>query len=185
MTARRSQMFRAFVRGESIARIAESCGVSYAQAWSQIRRAVEDLERRGGTALDAIRWQQYLALMRIVDHALAAFEKSAGEAVKEITNETIESADDRGKLGLTGRSATHRVRRDAGDPRFLEVALKALCEIRDLFGLGAEAQSKLRAAVPEGGLALHTLMRTGAARLTKRWTMPVERESIDQLRNRA
>ena len=52
-------------------------------------------------------------------------------------------------LGLMGKSVTHRVRKDAGDLRFLEVAMKALREIRDLFGIGAEAESKLSAAVPE------------------------------------
>jgi hypothetical protein len=87
-----------------------------------------------------------------------------------MTRQTIESADDCGKLGLTGRSVTHRVRRDAGDPRFLEVAMKALREIRDLLKIGADAESKLKAASPEGGLALEALMRTGAARLTTRWS---------------
>jgi hypothetical protein len=64
----------------------------------------------------------------------------------------------------------HRVRRDAGDPRFLEVALKALREICDLFGIGAEAESKLRAASPEGGLALEALIHTGEVRLATRWS---------------
>jgi hypothetical protein len=30
-----------------------------------------------------------------------------------------------------------------GTPRFLETAMKALREIRDLFGIGAEAEGKL------------------------------------------
>jgi hypothetical protein len=177
MTPQRSQIFRAFARGESVARIAESCGVSYAQAWSQLRRAVAEVDRKGGTALDAIRWQQYLALMRIVDQALAAFDRSAEYGVSETASQTIGSADDRGKLGLTGKSVTHRVRNGAGDVRYLEVAMKALREIRDLFGIGAEAQSKLRTAGPEGGLALRALMWTGAVRLATRWAIPVESDT--------
>ena len=38
------------------------------------------------------------------------------------------------------------VRRDAGDVRYLEMAMKALAEIRDLFKIRAEAESKLTAA---------------------------------------
>jgi hypothetical protein len=168
MTSLRSKIFRAFARRDSIARIADNCGIGYVQAWSQIRRAVTELDRIGGTALNAIRWQQYLALMRIVDRAFAAFEKSAEEGVSEVASHTIESADDYGKLGLTGRRVSRRVRRDAGDVRFLEVAMKALREIRDLFKIGAEAESKLKAASPDGGLALETLARTGEVRLMRK-----------------
>jgi hypothetical protein len=170
MTSQRSRIFRAFARGESIIQIAESCGGSYAHAWSQLRRVVAELDRKNSSALDAIRWQQYLVLMRIVDQALAAFEKSAEEGVKETASQTVQRLDDTGTLRLAGRSVTHRVRKDTGDPRFLDVAMKALAEIRDLFGIGAEAQSKLRTAVPEGGLAIEALLRTGAARLITRWS---------------
>jgi hypothetical protein len=110
--------------------------------------------------------------MRVVDQAFAAFEKSAEEGVTEVTNQTIESADDSGKLELTAKSVTRRVRKGAGDVRYLETAMKALREIRDLFGIGAEAESKLRAASPECGLALETLLRTGDVRLTTRWSEP-------------
>jgi hypothetical protein len=145
-------------------------GVSYGQAWSDLRRAVAELDRKGGSALDAVRWQNYLMLMRIVDQAFAAFEKSAEEGVREIASQTIERADDSGKLRLTGKGVTRSVRKGAGDPRFLEMAMKALREIRDLFGIGAEAESKLRAAVRENGLAIEALMRAGAARHTTRWS---------------
>ena len=77
MTPQRSKIFHAFTRGEPIARIAESCGVSYGQAWSQLRRAVAELEHKNPSALDAVRWENYLMLMRIAGQAFAAFERSA------------------------------------------------------------------------------------------------------------
>jgi hypothetical protein len=154
MTSQCSRIFRAFARGESIVQIAESCGVSYSKAWSQLRRAIAEVDRKGGTALDAVRWQQYLMLMRVVDQAFAAFEKSAEEGVSEVTFQTIERADDCGKLGLLDKSVTHHVRKSAGDVRYLEVALKALRELRDLFGIGAEAEGKQRAASPQASVAL-------------------------------
>jgi hypothetical protein len=52
---------------------------------------------------------------------------------------------------------------------------RALREIRDLFGIGAEAESKLGAGLFDGQLELEALMRTGAARVTTRWDKPVER----------
>jgi hypothetical protein len=113
-------------------------------------------------------------LMRIVDQAFAALETSAEEGVSEVTCQTVESADDSGKLRLTDKSVSHHVRKDAGDVRFLEMAMKALREVRDLFGIGAEAESKLKAAVPDGGLALEALLRNGAVRLATRWRKPVE-----------
>ena len=68
------------------------------------------------------------------------------------------------------RIVTHRIRRDAGNPRFLEMAIEALHEICDLFGIGAEAESKLKVAAPEGGLALEALVRSGEVRVTTRWS---------------
>ena len=115
--------------------------------------------------------RSYFAARRrhLADRAVAALEKSAEEGVRGVTSQTIESVDDGGKLGLTAKGVTSRVRKDAGDPRFLEVALKALREIRDLFGIGAEGEGKLKAASPESGRALEALVRTGAARVTTRW----------------
>ncbi len=81
MTAKRSQIFRAVARGDSIALIADRCGLSYSEAWSHFRCAVAELDRKGSIALDRVRWQQYLVLMRIVEQALAAFDRSAEESV--------------------------------------------------------------------------------------------------------
>ncbi len=162
MTSQASRIFRAFARGKPVTQIAESCGVSYAKAWSLLRRAIAEADQKGGTAADTVRWQQYLMLMRVVDQAFAAFEKSAEEGVREVADRTVESADDRGKLGLFGKSVTHHVRKSAGDVRYLEVALNALREIRDLFGIGAEAEGKQGAASPQASVALQALMRTGA-----------------------
>jgi hypothetical protein len=52
---------------------------------------------------------------RIVDQAFSAFEKSAEDGVREVTNQTIENRHVSGKLGLRGKVVTNRVRKDAGD----------------------------------------------------------------------
>jgi hypothetical protein len=140
MTPQASRIFRAFTRGESIVQITESCGVRYAQAWSHLRRAIAELDRKNPSALDTIRFQQWLSLTRIADQAFAAFEKSAEDGVGETASQTVERLDDTGKLGLTRKNVTHHVRKGAGDIRYLEVLMKAFAEIRDLFKLGAEAE---------------------------------------------
>jgi hypothetical protein len=94
--------------------------------------------------------------------------------VIEITSQTIESANGSGKLGLTGKSVTHRVRRDAGDPTLPrngdESSARDPRSLRDR----CRSRGQARDAVPEGGLALEALLRTGAARLTMRWAKPLE-----------
>jgi hypothetical protein len=170
----RSQIFRAFARGTPLSQIAESCGVSYSQAWLQLKRAVAELERKNPSVRETVCWQQYLVLMRIVDQALAAFRKSAEDGAKEITSRTIKSADDSGELRMDQKIVTHSLRTDAGNPVFLEIALKALREIRDLYSLGAEAESKLKGASGKSNLRLETLLRTGAIRLSTRWGRPAE-----------
>jgi hypothetical protein len=170
MTPQASLIFRAFARGESIACIADSCGVGYAQAWTQLRRAIAEIDLKNPSTIDAVRWQQYLVLMRIADRAFAAFEKSAEDGVSETAVQTIETSNERGKLGLRGKAHTRHVRKDAGDVRYLEVAIKALAEIRDLFKIGAKAESKVGAA-PKGSPLVHS----GSTRVRTHWAESVSR----------
>jgi hypothetical protein len=82
MTSKRSRIFRAVARGEPIARIADTCGITCSEAWSGLRSAIAELDRKGSVALDNVRWQQYQLLMRIVEQALAAFEESGEERME-------------------------------------------------------------------------------------------------------
>jgi hypothetical protein len=162
MTAQASQIFRAFTLGESIAPIADKCGISCAQAWTQLRRAIAEIELKNPSTIDSIRWQQYVLLMRIADRAFAAFEKSAQDGLSETAVQTIHTRNESGQLGLRGKSVIRHVRKDAGDVRYLEVAMKALAEIRDLFKIGAEAESKLGLAARNGSALLDALARGGS-----------------------
>jgi len=93
--------------------------------------------------------------------------------VSETTVQTIESRVKDDKLCLTRKSVALHARKDAGDVRYLEVAMKALAEIRDLFKIGAEAESKAGAA-PNGSRLLDVLVRSGSVRIQTRWSDPLD-----------
>ena len=86
MTAQASKILRAFARGEPIMRIADTCGISYTQAWSQLKRAVAKTEHKNPSPLDTIRLEQYFILTRIVDQAFEAFEKTIKGTAKDIAD---------------------------------------------------------------------------------------------------
>ena len=151
MTPKRSQIFRAVARGESIARIADSCGASYSEVWSHFSRVIAELERKNSPAPDTIRFQQYLVLMQIVDQALAAFDQSTEGNVVETTTRIIQSRDESGRLGVTDGEITRIIRKGSGDVQYLEVAIRALREIRELWGVGTDAESRLIARRPRFG----------------------------------
>jgi hypothetical protein len=139
MTPKRSQIFRAIASGESIARIADRLGLTYGEAWLQLSHAIAELNRKGSSAVEPLRWQQYLVLMRVVDQALAAFDQSTEEGATEIANQRIEGQHGNSELRIAGESVKHdvHVRKSAGDLRFLELAMNATRKIRGLFGIGA------------------------------------------------
>jgi hypothetical protein len=178
MRPQASQIFRAFTRGEPVTQIAENCGVSYARALSLLRRAVAEVELKNPSAIDAIRFEQWFKLTRVADQAFAAFDRSADDGAREGRVQTIETADANGKLGLTGKSVTTRVRKGAGDIRYLEIAMDALAEIRDLFGIGAEAESKVSARARKGSPLLEALALKGSIQIRTQWAESVEQRHV-------
>jgi hypothetical protein len=65
MRRRGGQILYALVRGESITKIVRELRASYGKVRS--RRAFAELDRKGGTALDAARGQNYMVSTRVVD----------------------------------------------------------------------------------------------------------------------
>jgi hypothetical protein len=66
VTVQRSQIFRAFANGDSAPADRGGFQSRHSQVWSQVQRAISEIERSGGTACETVRWQQYLVLSRIV-----------------------------------------------------------------------------------------------------------------------
>jgi hypothetical protein len=132
VTVQRSQIFRAFANGDSAPADRGGFQSRHSQVWSQVQRAISEIERSGGTACETVRWQQYLVLSRIVGQAMQAWDRSQ-EGVKEFASRTIENSVGNGNPRLSGRTVTQHLRKDAGDVRYLETAMAALKEIRELF----------------------------------------------------
>jgi len=77
-------------------------------------------------------------LMRIADRAFAGSRRAKG--VIESRAKRIGEANGSGKLGLTGKSVTHRVAGTLGTPRFLH-GDESSARDPDLFGIGAEQRA--------------------------------------------
>jgi hypothetical protein len=92
--------------------------------------------------------------------------------VREFTSQASEGRNREGKLTPTGRTITQHVRKDAGDVRYLEGAMAALKEIRDLWIIGAEAESKLERFRGHSEPTLPALVQSGAVRITMKWGGP-------------
>jgi hypothetical protein len=118
------------------------------------------IERSGGAACETVRWQQYFVLSRIVDQA---WDRSQ-EGVKEFASRTIENSAGNGNPRLSGRTVTQHF--DAGDVRYLETAMAALKEIRELFCIGAAAESGPKGTFGERDFTLEALVKIGAVRIT-------------------
>jgi len=80
----------------------------------------------------AIREQQYQKLNQILGEALRAYERSCQLRLVKVRVTDRESRHGR------ARETVREEERGSGDPRFLDVALRAWVEIRSLFGIGLE-----------------------------------------------
>jgi hypothetical protein len=139
---RRLEALRLYLDGKPVAEIAETIGVDYSTAWRYIRRENEACRLTNAEKAEAIRDQQFNQLNGIVAEAMAAWERSCSSGVQRIS-----VTDSEVSAGKKHETRTE-VERNPGDPRYLEVALKGLAEIRALYGIGAaESDSQ----VPFGG----------------------------------
>lgn len=81
-------IFRSFMRGKSVAQIAEEKGIDAASVWKQIGRTVARLQKHGGVPLD-LKLQQYLQLSHVVDQALEAFRESQESGLRKVLSTTL------------------------------------------------------------------------------------------------
>lgn len=124
-------------------RIGEHLGISQAAVSKLLARACEEYQKRYTNSVDKIKSQQINQLERIADEAMQAWEKSCTDrksqtVKKEIpfTQEMVEFANKfLKKNGNT--NITQYVEERCGDPRYLQVAMKAKEDIRKITGADA------------------------------------------------
>jgi hypothetical protein len=127
---RRLQAFSLYLQGMPLTEIADEIGVDYSTAWRYVRRELNACRLANAEAVEAVRAQQANVLNGIVRQALEAWECSCQKGETRLRMAEID-----GPKGAV-REKVKQIERTAGDPRFLEVALKGLAEIRALYGIG-------------------------------------------------
>jgi hypothetical protein len=171
---RRIEAFRLYLDGKALTDIADEIGVDYSTAWRYIRRELNECRLANAQKVELVREQQIHRLDRIIAEALAGWDRSCGHG-----KTTISVTDTKDPSGVSHESAKC-VEWTPGDPRFLEVALKAMAEQRALLGIGgdgSERQTNLLAqASGDGPIVLET--QWGAATHSQPEEAAVEQAEI-------
>jgi DNA invertase Pin-like site-specific DNA recombinase len=140
---RRIEAFRLYLEGLPVTEIADRIGVDHSTVWRYLHRELDASRLADSAKVDLIREQLLHRLYRIVNEAFAGFERScrSGNTKTRVTERHAAQGKFREKLT--------EVDRDSGDPRFLQTALDAIREIRELFGLVSdESESAVGANAP-------------------------------------
>jgi len=180
------KILRGFTRGDSFEKIAGDVKADFVTVWTGLKLAIQHLEKHGGIPRDLVKWEQYLGLKRVADAAFDAFAKSQTDGLKVTTVKSYFGVDQNGRMGEQTKTLERRTEVGAGDIRYLDAALRAMKEIRDLFGLGADAEAKIKAAATAaGGPTIEALVTSGGVAIKTRWGTPAEaglvtkREEVD------
>jgi hypothetical protein len=128
---RRLEAFRLYLDGKPVGEIADALGVDYSTAWRYIRHENRACRVTMAERVGAVIEQQSNVLGRIVNEAWLAWERSCRTGTRSLR--VTEREGPNGKA----RETVRQIERSPGDPRFIDLILKALADIRTLFEIGA------------------------------------------------
>ena len=145
----RTREFRAIelaVLGWSQQQIATDLGISQAAVSKLLKRVEERILRELAEAIERQKARQTLRLEHQYAEAMRAWEQSKADATRKRQRKTQGGAG-----GSDSTVAEVVVQNQHGDPRYLEVARKALADVRKVWGLDAPHQLDVHAQNPYHG----------------------------------
>jgi predicted transcriptional regulator len=140
------------VLGWSQHQIATDLGISQAAVSKLLKRVEERILRELVDTIERHKARQTLRLEHHYAEAMRAWEESKADTTRKRQRKTQP-----GSGGAAATVAEVVVENQHGDPRYLEVARKALADVRKVWGLDAPQQVDLRAQNPYASMTEEAL----------------------------
>lgn len=140
------------VQGWTQQMIADHLGVTQPAVWDMLQRTERKLAAQFKDRAEHIKLEQTEQLEWIATQALKQWHRSCEDGVTEVTvkGKTTGTKGAKGEAGDQSKAqVTRTVVGQSGNPALLEKALKAMADIRAIWG--AEAPRKLEGSGPGGG----------------------------------
>jgi hypothetical protein len=149
------RVWKLLEEGKTPTEIAHEVGIARQSVHRIIRRVEQKYLNQIADTVDRVKRKQARVLQIIVDEAMAGWARSANEG-----NRTVSVRRSSGQR----RAETCQTRTlTAGDPQFLRVAMEAMRQIRELYGIGGAASGGLMEFDGGGSLKITTNWGTPAA----------------------
>src|SRR5208282_3033393 len=143
-------------KGRTPTEIAHEVGIARQSVHRIIRRVEEWYGSKIFETVDRVKRQQSRMLQIVVDEAMVGWARSVNEGTRTVSAKR--SSDHK-----CSRQASQTRTFTAGDPQFLRVAIEAMREIRELYGIGGAASGSPMEFDPAGVLKITTDWGTPAA----------------------
>ena len=136
----KAAMLRSFMRGISLPDIAKEFNVEYNRVWVMIRDEIKTLHALDQNPERVVMWTQYTQLQRIVDLSFEAYDDSKVKGSSRVKSYTALGAGENGMLETNHKSIERIVESGPGDTKYLDMAMRAMRDIREIFKLGSFQQ---------------------------------------------
>jgi hypothetical protein len=148
------RVWKLLEKGKTPTEIAHEVGIARPSAHRIIRRVEDWYCAQIFETVDRVKRKQARMLQIVVNEAMAGWARSVNEGTRAVSAKR--SSDQCGSETSQTRTLT------AGDPEFLRVAIEALRDIRELYGIGGAASASLMEFDGGGTLKIRTVWGTPA-----------------------
>src|SRR5208282_1999733 len=137
------RIWRLLEAGKTPTEIAHEVGIARPSVHRIINRVEQKYLNEVVATVDRVKRRQARMLQIVIDEAMAGWARSANEGIRTVSAKR--SSDHK-----CSRQASQTRTFTAGDPQFLRVAIEAMREIRELYGIGGAASGSPMEFDPAG-----------------------------------